>query len=523
MARGAALSGALKLSDILSNLLPDALRGRKPYWPPDAFALAASVLKMSGAYTKAVNRWPPPEFSDLKAWRKAIQKLSGEWRNTYAAGGWPGPLDDWWRTVIDATTVNIRDVAQHQHLVDALVAIVAVSDQTSFGFGIVPSEELDRDPMDDRALRLLLKSDTLCQDIDPSRVVVLPKLHNPLTGMTLRSLTHNLALWDTSEVLAHWEQVALPQIASGMNVLLLPWPLEVVPNAFRIADGLAEQLPRNFGFFAYEIPDSTMNIHRVRGLLDRARHLVGRIDAVVLPELSLTDSQFDALRNVLPDQLLIAGTGRSPVPPSFGYNGVSISVPKTSVVRTQGKHHRWRLEDSQIEQYGLCNLTEQKWWWEAIDISDRSCTFFSANEWLTFCVLICEDLARQDPVAELVRSVGPNLVIALLLDGPQMAERWSARYATVLAEDPRSSVLTLTSAGLVDLARSQRRGGPRSIALWKDAISGKTREICLDDGAEGVVLTLSSEMHKEWTADGRHDDKSTGYLRLMGVHQLFDR
>jgi len=35
------------------------------------------------------------------------------------------------------------------------------------------------------------------------------------------------------------------------------------------------------------------------------------------------------------------------------------------------------------------------------------------------CALVCEDLARPDPVANIVRAVGPNLVIALLMDGPQ--------------------------------------------------------------------------------------------------------
>jgi hypothetical protein len=31
----------------------------------------------------------------------------------------------------------------------------------------------------------------------------------------------------------------------------------------------------------------------------------------------------------------------------------------------------------------------------------------------TWSVLICEDLARQDPAADLIRAVGPNLLIAL--------------------------------------------------------------------------------------------------------------
>src|SRR5687768_17746605 len=40
-----------------------------------------------------------------------------------------------------------------------------------------------------------------------------------------------------------------------------------------------------------------------------------------------------------------------------------------------------------------------------------------------FRSLICEDLARQDPIAELVRHVGPTLVVTILMDGPQLKNR----------------------------------------------------------------------------------------------------
>jgi 5-methylcytosine-specific restriction enzyme A len=53
-----------------------------------------------------------------------------------------------------------------------------------------------------------------------------------------------------------------------------------------------------------------------------------------------------------------------------------------------------------------------------------------------------------------MRSVGPNLVVALLMDGPQLTARWPARYASVLADDPGSSVLTLTSLGMCLRSRS---------------------------------------------------------------------
>jgi hypothetical protein len=72
------------------------------------------------------------------------------------------------------------------------------------------------------------------------------------------------------------------------------------------------------------------------------------------------------------------------------------------------------------------------------------------NQHNMWSVLICADLARQDPAADLIRAVGPNLLIALLMDGPQLSHRWPARYAAVPAEDPGTSVQTLTSLGMAE-------------------------------------------------------------------------
>ena len=81
------------------------------------------------------------------------------------------------------------------------------------------------------------------------------------------------------------------------------------------------------------------------------------------------------------------------------------------------------------------------------------------------------------------RSARP-LVIVGLLDGPQLASRWSARYASVLADDPGSSVLTLSSFGMVERSRPEGREASRVIALWKDSTTG-VREIPLEPGAHG--------------------------------------
>ena len=119
-----------------------------------------------------------------------------------------------------------------------------------------------------------------------------------------------------------------------------------------------------------------------------------------------------------------------------------------------------------------------------------------------------------------VRTVGPNLVVALLMDGPQTKERWAARYATVLADDPGCSVLSLTSLGMAQLSRPQV--GPdrsRLVALWKDRFNGAT-EIELPPGNDAIAVSLSIRYREEFTADGRGDGGSAAFPILSGVHPI---
>jgi len=187
----------------------------------------------------------------------------------------------------------------------------------------------------------------------------------------------------------------------------------------------------------------------------------------------------------------------------------------------QSKHHPWKLDEAQIVQYGLGGvLSPSREWWEYANFTGRRVQFISISEDLAMCVLICEDLARPNPVADMVRAVGPNLVIALLMDGPQTKERWSARYATVLADDPGCSVLALTSIGMAELSRPT--SGPsrsRVVALWKDALKGVT-EIEMPAGCGAVAVSLSNRYREEFTADGRGDDQRAAFPILSGVHPI---
>lgn len=253
-----------------------------------------------------------------------------------------------------------------------------------------------------------------------------------------------------------------------------------------------------------------------------------------MPELSLTRDALGKMTVEMTQQrraVLIAevcepaGAGTAGSASNYGRNYVAFEVPAPTRevgVRPQQKHHRWKLDRNQILQYGCAtNLSHDKEWWEYIEIAQREIAFVSMNPWLTMSVLICEDLARQDPVAEIIRAVGPNLVIALLMDGPQLSSRWSARYATVLADDPGCSVLTLTSIGMATMSRPPGKAVSRVVGLWKDAVRPDPVEIVLPEGADAIVLTLSAENHEEFTADGRSDGGTTGYPILAGIHPVF--
>jgi hypothetical protein len=115
-----------------------------------------------------------------------------------------------------------------------------------------------------------------------------------------------------------------------------------------------------------------------------------------------------------------------------------------------------------------------------------------------------------------IRSIGPNLVVALLLDGPQLVTRWPSRYATILTEDPGSSVLTLSAKGMVD--RSKPSGVPKSnvVALWKDSEYG-FKELCLQDDKDAILLSLKCVKNTEYTSDGR-DDHGTSKVLVYKHH-----
>ena len=527
----------LCVSDFISYLVPRWARGFQPNWPADVFAISAALLHKSGAYSDVVmGNWPPT--GGQRAWVGRIKALGDDWRERAAKDKRaPDEIQEWWAVVKQAARVPLEELVSRPKICRALIQLCAAADEASWDLGL-PSKRLD--PFEYEGLRLLDPDreggSTLCRRIDPSRCRVLPKMHTPQNGLTLRSLSNNLALCYSGDLEPRW--TVLPnslKLTRRVNLLVIPWPFDIKPRQFhpaRLRRELRRNLGTGFGFFDFE-PASAAELKKCVGdLVDAANDTVGPVHGVILPELAVTEADYQSVREeaLRRATFLISGVHKPAAAEFFGNNQVRFDIklrdsstkdPWVVEVRPQDKHHRWLLDEGQILQYGLGGcLDPTVRWWEKIQVGSRQLNFVALGDWLSVCVLICEDLARQDPVADVVRSVGPNLVIALLMDGPQLKERWPARYATVLADDPGSSVLSLTSLGMVQLSRPPGKEPSRVVALWKDALNPSAVQIELPRDHQGIVLSLSVKYVEEFSADGRSDGGNAGYPVLSGIHPV---
>jgi hypothetical protein len=291
----------------------------------------------------------------------------------------------------------------------------------------------------------------------------------------------------------------------------------------------------SFAFFEFA-PGRGLDFDLLDRVLVAAREEVGGVDVVVLPESAVGEGEIEELESLLHRHGVVslqAGVrGRSQRSGDRSGNWLHIgfnpmlekgAAPGEQPGRwfhiRQNKHHRWSLDESQIYQYHLGGVLRPSIrWWEATDVPRRAIEFVEVAE-LTLVSLVCEDLAQHDDIADLVRSVGPTLVIAVLLDGPQLTTRWAARYASVLADDPGSAVLTLTSFGMVNRSRPHKHDAAPIIALWRDPARG-FREIPLEAGAHGVVLTVCADRATRRSADSRWPVDNGTHAFDVAVHQV---
>jgi hypothetical protein len=505
-------------------------------WPPDAFCFVATALQRSSAYTALVGTGKPRlDFKHAQEDREeALEAIGRKWRAAAGKSKLPPPVVRKWLEIVRSNrALPLTALGRRKQVLAALLNILAAADEACAGLGIsltsTDDDEFTR--ISESQLFPMENGSTLCKRIHPSKARVLPKCHTAQTGLTIRSFSHFLALVATTEISPQWYSFCAETSDHALNLLLVPWPNRIIPKQFRATERhrMTDDVERGaYGMFTFD-PVGPLRSDVIRKLVGAAEKTVGRIDGVVIPELGLTPRSVEQISKavVREDRFLIAGVGQPAQEGTSGENYIRFDVmlPGGEYCATlkQEKHHRWKLDKNQIMQYGIGSiLNPQANWWEHIDVKDRCLMLVTLKPWLTVCVLICEDLARPDPLGDLVHSVGPNLLICLLMDGPQLSSRWPGRYATTFADDPGCSVLTLTSAGMANLSRPSSGASAPSgcIALWKDARSGGAKEIILPAGADAVVLSAAVEYCEEWTADGRGDGGNAGHPYLVGQHPI---
>jgi hypothetical protein len=517
-------------------------------WPADMFALTEVILRRSEVYRFVLSPprsavWPPSHISN---WAESVEETGRQWslwiENRKTA--FPDLLAEEWQAFRDRAGILLTNLAAGRdwRMCEALLTLHAIADEACAGLGAA-LDGTDRKGCIYRAhgRELLARTGSLAR-IHTQFLRVLPKLRTPPTGTSWRSFSRYACVHD-GLVDARWHK--LPIRRAGMdsrarhaNLLLLPWPLRVRESDFRALEGSLHRPDKEpFGFFEFA-PSEKLDLDLVRRLIVAARDEVDSVDVVKLPESAIDESEIDELEALLESQgvgMLIAGVRqRSPQPGQLPSNwvhlGVSPRLEKGASLPSstreqwfhvrQNKHHRWSLDEKQIYQYHLGgSLHPHVRWWEATDIPRRAVQFVELGDGITLVFLVCEDLAQIDDVAEVIRSVGPTVVFTPLLDGPQLSSRWAARYASVLADDPGSAVITLTSYGMVQRSRPHGRDPSPVVGLCKDPVFG-LREIPLEPGAQGVLVTVAGDRAIRRTSDGRHPvDNLTEYFGV-NIYQV---
>jgi hypothetical protein len=504
-------------------------------WPPDLFALTEVILQHSEGYRFALSppvgsTWPP---AGVPHWPDAVTDAARQW-SAWAEnrnGAIPRLVAQEWGIVRARAGIPLSQLAEARdwRVCEALLTLHAIADEACAGLGVaLDASSADGCVYRARARELLARTGSLAR-VPAHLIRVLPKVHTPPNGSSVRVLSR-YATVAIPDVAARWHKApARPGThspGSEVNFLLLPWPLRIRGSDFRpVAGPLRKLAGDRFGFFEFA-PAERLDLDLVDRMLIAARDEAETVDVVVLPESAVEHGEIDDLEALLSRHGvtgLITGVREHPEQPgAFPRNWVHIGVCVGGqwVHIAQAKHHRWSLDDEQIRQYHLSGALDPRTrWWEAAEIPRRSVQFVELGDGVTLASLVCEDLAQSDDVASVIRAVGPTIVVTPLLDGPQLGSRWAARYASVLADDPGSAVLTLTSFGMAH--RSRPPGFSRSpvVALWKSP-GQATREIPLQRGAQGILLSASTARAAKRSYDGRRPVDNGSQFGDVTIRQI---
>ena len=324
------------VQELIEFVLPGARADQCPAWPPDVFAVAATVMKRNGAYVQCivtgVSSLPAPEPLFESGWPRKATDVGEAWRKsvnetlkTFAGAGKlsigdalkktniPGAVRDAWRTVCDLASISLETSARDRTLIRALIQLSSYADEASYGIGLGKLGGAgDRFGSSATLFLQVNGRRSFCHLVNHQKARVLGKKHTPQQGLTLRSLTHHLSLCMPWEVEPQWYDLDAPRLDDVLNFLLLPWPLEINARDFQCVDDVPVGWgPRDHRLFKYERPPikAAEFRRRLSTAIDLAVTRVSQLHAVVLPELALTVEEWKLAERIAIDRgvMLIAG------------------------------------------------------------------------------------------------------------------------------------------------------------------------------------------------------------------------
>jgi hypothetical protein len=267
-----------------------------PCWPPDLFAICATVLSETGAYVQAVSIGSGTASG---TWHQQSQAHARLWRfnDDLSLANKPAVLDELWAVVKAGLNKPLGTLPNDSELVRALIKLLGIADSASAGFGINTDEPSLRS-----VLSLLGKNQnrSLTKQINPDRARVLPKQHTPQSGLTLRSLSHHLCLIRPRGVVVRWQApIEMPAIedADILNLLICPWPTTVVAEDFRLVENSTREADVH-RFFRYAPKSNGQFASELSARIDKAAQLAGSVHMVVFPELALDERELECARSI---------------------------------------------------------------------------------------------------------------------------------------------------------------------------------------------------------------------------------
>ena len=527
--------------------------------PADVFAFTAHLLSISGAFGH-FNAVPKSSKKKkriaLRLSETDVKKAVGRgasWRVRYYQNSEPPPdkVEELWCELISYWEWPINNRVYHSSNTHptwwkiAYVLMIA-SDEAASGTGFTAStnallkyedrqnsvfkqaEESSEKKSQGDEHHISSIPPTICNAADPDVVCVQPKSLVSNVGSSSRVFSHHLALLGPRGVVrTQWSRLSsyseTDDAAKGLNLLIIPSPDKLTADNFVPRKNEKGNIISNGDWRTFEIVQDWLekgNLGELtQNLVKSASQLGEEIHGVVFPEQSLNrdvcrdiSRRLDKMDGV---EFLVAGTSQH----CEGKSGNFVWCERFETILNpdnnsesflsglgfvQSKHHRWKLDQSQIDRYELDKLQPNYEWWEHINVGGRELNFVTFRANSIFSALICEDLARSDPCHEILRSVGPNLLFALLMDGPQIDARWPARYASYLSEDPGSAVLTVTSRGLSKMSNPESHKS--AIAYFSDGEGNpdSRSEIQIPDNASATIVKLVSKPKTIASIDGRN-------------------